>query len=180
MSDIKKCGYMGNVLRVNLSSGQVTADALDEAIVRNYVGGSGLGGYFLYDEVPPGVEWSDPENRFIVMSGPLNGTVGGSGGYSVVTKGPMNVPPVDHGGRLLGPIPDLPSERRRALVVLPGLPGIAAFVDGDSEASQGGTLERPIAGLARQGHTLHHRLPRLVEPTNGVVVDAQQSPSSGS
>jgi aldehyde:ferredoxin oxidoreductase len=44
----------------------------------------------LYDEVPPGVEWSDAENRLIVASGPLGGTrVGGSGTISVITKGPL-------------------------------------------------------------------------------------------
>jgi aldehyde:ferredoxin oxidoreductase len=44
---------------------------------------------YLYDEVPPGIEWSSPENLFMVMSGPLGGAIGGSGVYSVVTKGPM-------------------------------------------------------------------------------------------
>ena len=48
-----------------------------------------MGLRYLYHEVPPDVKWSDPENRFIVMSGPLGGTVGGTGGYSVITKGPM-------------------------------------------------------------------------------------------
>jgi len=49
-----------------------------------------LGAKFLYEEVPPGVEWSDPENRMIWATGPLGGTkVSGTGTFSVVTKGPM-------------------------------------------------------------------------------------------
>ena len=42
-------------------------------------------------EVPPGVEWDDPENRVIISTGPLAGTrVSGTGTVSAVFKGPMN------------------------------------------------------------------------------------------
>jgi aldehyde:ferredoxin oxidoreductase len=45
---------------------------------------------YLYREVPPGVQWDDPENRLIMASGPMGGTpVAGSGTFSLVTKGPM-------------------------------------------------------------------------------------------
>ncbi len=44
----------------------------------------------IFDEVPPGVAWNDPENRLFLGSGPLSGTrIGGSGGVAVVTKGSM-------------------------------------------------------------------------------------------
>ncbi|MFH1122142.1 MAG: aldehyde ferredoxin oxidoreductase C-terminal domain-containing protein, partial [Pseudomonadota bacterium] len=44
----------------------------------------------LYDEVPPGVAWSDPQNRLFLGSGPLGGTkIGGSGTTAVVTKGAL-------------------------------------------------------------------------------------------
>lgn len=89
MAGITECGYMGKVLRVNLSTRSASEDVLEEATLKKYLGGTGLAIKYLYDEVPPGVEWSDPENRFIVMSGPLGGTVGGTGIYSVITKGPM-------------------------------------------------------------------------------------------
>ena len=89
MGYINEKGYMGKILRVDLTNGTSTTEALDEAIAKKFIGGSGLGLFYLYHEVPPAVEWSDPKNRFIVMSGPLGGTVGGTGGYSVITKGPM-------------------------------------------------------------------------------------------
>ena len=76
MGYINEKGYMGKILRVDLTNGTSTTEALDEAIAKKFIGGSGLGLFYLYHEVPPAVEWSDPKNRFIVMSGPLGGTVG--------------------------------------------------------------------------------------------------------
>ncbi len=59
-------------------------------MVEQYVGGTGFGAEFLYREVPPGVQWDDPENRIIMASGPLGGTtVSGAGAFALVTKGPM-------------------------------------------------------------------------------------------
>lgn len=83
-------GYMGNVLRVDLSNNKISEEVLDEATTRKYIGGNGMGTKYLYEEVPPGIEWSDAENRIMFFTGPLAGTkVSGSGTFSVVTKGPM-------------------------------------------------------------------------------------------
>ncbi|MBI2865088.1 MAG: aldehyde ferredoxin oxidoreductase, partial [Chloroflexi bacterium] len=83
-------GYQGKILRVDLTTGKLWDEMIDAATMRKFVGGIGLAAKILYDEVPPGVEWSDPENRFIVASGPLGGTaVNGSGTISFVTKGPL-------------------------------------------------------------------------------------------
>ncbi|MBI4289500.1 MAG: hypothetical protein HY671_13875 [Chloroflexi bacterium] len=83
-------GYAGKILRVDLSTGGISTESLDEATCRKYLGGTGLGAKVLYDEVPPGVEWNAPANRFIMGSGPLGATrIGGSGTFSVVTKGAM-------------------------------------------------------------------------------------------
>ena len=81
-------GYMGRMLRVDLTNELITEESLDEAVLRQYIGGAGLGAKVLYDEVAPGVAWSDPENRLILATGPLNGTsVAGSGTFCSVTKG---------------------------------------------------------------------------------------------
>ncbi|MBN2062701.1 MAG: hypothetical protein JW882_20030 [Deltaproteobacteria bacterium] len=78
------------ILRVDLDKEEIRVEDLDEEIVKKYLGGTGLGAKFLYEEVPPGVEWSDPENRVMIFTGPLAGTkVAGSGTFSAVTKGPM-------------------------------------------------------------------------------------------
>jgi len=87
-------GYAGKTLRVNLSEKQFTFENEDPAVLRKYLGGMGLGANILYHEVPPGVGWSDPENRIILASGPLGGTkVMGSGNFCVVTKGPLTEGP---------------------------------------------------------------------------------------
>lgn len=82
-------GYAGKILRVDLTNERVSEERLDGDILRQYLGGTALGAKYLYDEVPPGVEWSDPENRIMFFSGPLCGTrIGGSGIFSVISKGP--------------------------------------------------------------------------------------------
>jgi aldehyde:ferredoxin oxidoreductase len=90
-TDIRQInGYAGKILRVDLNSGQITSQQLDESMLREYIGGAALGIKFLYDEVSPKIEWSDPENSLFFFSGPLGGTkVGGSGAIAVVTKGAL-------------------------------------------------------------------------------------------
>ena len=83
-------GYAGKILRVDLTNERITEEKLDEATLRRFVGGSGLGTKILYDEVPGGIEWSDPGNRLIWATGVLSGTrAPGCGTYAVVTKGPL-------------------------------------------------------------------------------------------
>ena len=83
-------GYTGKYLRVDMTSERVWSEVFDEATTRACLGGTGMGAKVLYDEVPPGVAWNDPENRITIASGPLGGSpIPGSGTFSVVTKGPL-------------------------------------------------------------------------------------------
>jgi len=82
-------GYIGRILLVDLTNQKVSVENLDETILRPYVGGSGFAIPWVYKEVGPGVEWSSPENYLVFATGPLSGTVGGTGSYSLATKGPM-------------------------------------------------------------------------------------------
>jgi aldehyde:ferredoxin oxidoreductase len=78
------------LLRVDLSSGELNPEIVDEATARSYVGGCALGVKLLYDEVPPGLEFSDPRNRLIVLTGPLGATpIAGSGGFTVCAQGAL-------------------------------------------------------------------------------------------
>jgi aldehyde:ferredoxin oxidoreductase len=82
--------YSMKILRVDLSKSRIETEEIGHETVRKFVGGTGLGAKYLYEEVPPGVEWSDPENRMMWFTGPLAGTrVAGSGTFSVISKGPM-------------------------------------------------------------------------------------------
>jgi aldehyde:ferredoxin oxidoreductase len=80
-------GYAGKILRVDLTNERISEEILDVETLRKYVGGTALGAKYLYEEVPPGVEWSDPENRIMFFTGPLTGTRAGSGIFSVISKG---------------------------------------------------------------------------------------------
>jgi aldehyde:ferredoxin oxidoreductase len=86
----KLCGYTGKILRVDLSQGKTWSEDLDDGTLEKWVGGVGLGTKYLCEEVPPGVEWSDQENRLIWASGPLAGSgVFGAGTFNITTKSPM-------------------------------------------------------------------------------------------
>ena len=46
-------GWMGKILRVNLSNGEINEEKLDSKVVRDFVGGRGLAIYFMLKEVDP-------------------------------------------------------------------------------------------------------------------------------
>jgi len=83
-------GYMGKILRVNLTTGQITEEFPDEKTLKMFLGGAGLATKYLYDEVPKGIDPLGPENKLIFMTGPMTGTSSPSTGrYSVVTRSPL-------------------------------------------------------------------------------------------
>jgi len=83
-------GYMGKILRVNLTTSTITEEFPDEETLRKYLGGAGLATKILFDETEPGIDPLGPENKLIFMTGPLTGTSSPSTGrYSVVTKAPL-------------------------------------------------------------------------------------------
>jgi len=83
-------GLMGKILRVNLTEGKITEEAIPEKTARMYLGGGGLATKYLYDEVKKGTDPFSPDNELIFMTGPLTGTSCPSAGrYSVVSKSPL-------------------------------------------------------------------------------------------
>ena len=83
-------GFMGQLLRVNLSDQKITIEAINQAWAKQYVGGAGLATKYFYEEVPAGVDPLAPENKLIFMTGPLTGTASASASrYSVVAKSPQ-------------------------------------------------------------------------------------------
>ena len=55
-------GWMGKILRVNLSNGEINAEALDPQIARDFVGGRGLAIYYMLKEVDPNCDALGKEN----------------------------------------------------------------------------------------------------------------------
>jgi len=83
-------GFMGKLLRVNLSEGKISEEDVREEWAEKFIGGAGLATRYLYDEVPKGADPFGPENRLIFMTGPLTGTASASASrYSVVAKSPL-------------------------------------------------------------------------------------------
>ena len=83
-------GWIGKVLRVNLSTSKVSTEALDPGLAKDYIGARGLGTKIMTDEVDPKVDPLSPENKLVFVPGPLTGTFAPSAGrYTVVTKGAL-------------------------------------------------------------------------------------------
>ena len=83
-------GYMGKILRVNLTSGEIKVEELKEEDAKEFIGGRGLASKFLLEEIDPKVDPFSPENKLIFATGPLTGTAAPTGGrYMVVTKSPL-------------------------------------------------------------------------------------------
>ena len=84
-------GWVGKLLRVNLTNNSITVENLSGRLTDQFLGGRGLASKVLYDEVDAQVEPLSPENKIIFMTGPLTGTgVIGGASYVVVTKSPLS------------------------------------------------------------------------------------------
>jgi len=66
-------GYCGKVLHVDLTGGKVEVEEPSEAFYRKYMGGSGMGAYYLLKHTPPGVDPLGPENTLSLMVGVVTG-----------------------------------------------------------------------------------------------------------
>ncbi len=79
-----------NVLRVDLSAGTCRKEPLNMQWARLYLGQRGLASKYLAEEVDPKVDPLSAENKWIMATGPLTGTLAATGGrYSIITKSPL-------------------------------------------------------------------------------------------
>ena len=56
-------GYVGRFLNVDLSQGELSDEVPDEALLRDFVGGYGLGARVLYERIKPGADPLGPGQR---------------------------------------------------------------------------------------------------------------------
>ena len=85
-------GYMGKILRVNLSKGKISSEPLPEDVARKYVGGRGLSAKLLFDELKPGIDPLGPDNKMVIASGPMPGIpFAGNSRFSVCAKSPLGL-----------------------------------------------------------------------------------------
>ena len=81
--------YAGKILRVNLSAAKAVRERLPADLVREYVGGKGVGTRLLFDEVKAGIDPLGPENKLFFATGPATGTLVPHKGYFVSFKSPL-------------------------------------------------------------------------------------------
>lgn len=83
-------GYMGKILRVNLTNGKITEEPLEESVARKFIGGRGLGAYILFNELKPDIDPLGPENKLVIATGVVTGIpFPGNSGLNVMAKSPL-------------------------------------------------------------------------------------------
>jgi aldehyde:ferredoxin oxidoreductase len=84
-----KGGYLGQLLRINLSSRQWSIESIPEQKYRLFLGGRGLGAEWYAREVPAQVKPFDSENKMAFFTGPMTGTpLVSTTKFELTTKGP--------------------------------------------------------------------------------------------
>jgi aldehyde:ferredoxin oxidoreductase len=77
-------GYMGKILRVDLTTGKFTDENLpEEPVLRKFIGGQAFALYILLKELSRDAMPYGPENKVVMMTGPITGTGLTPGGTKV-------------------------------------------------------------------------------------------------
>jgi len=93
-------GYADRVARIDLTTGDIKYEGINEEDARKYIGSRGLGVKWVFDNGPK-IDPLSPDNIICFLVGPLTGTdVSMSGRMTVVTKSPLTGTVTDshHGG----------------------------------------------------------------------------------
>ncbi|MHA2140466.1 MAG: aldehyde ferredoxin oxidoreductase family protein [Candidatus Thorarchaeota archaeon] len=102
---MKYGGYTGKILRVLLDKGEFKAERLPTEWIRDYIGGDGFAAKLLYEEVPGQTDALSPENKLLIATGPITGTLWPMSGRTVfVSKAALTgIWGESHVGGFLGP-----------------------------------------------------------------------------
>lgn len=83
-------GYVGKVLRVDLTKSQITIEEPSDDFYRKYLGGSALNMYYLLKEMTPQADALGPDNVLALSVSPLTGVkVAGLSRLTVTAKSPL-------------------------------------------------------------------------------------------
>ena len=74
----------GRMLKVDLTTGSISAETIPAATLRDYIGAAGLGARLLWDALVPERSPLDPASPLFFITGPLTGTAGPTTGRFVV------------------------------------------------------------------------------------------------
>ena len=76
-------GWMGNLLRVNLTDGSYAIESSEKYFA--YIGGKGMANRIIYDEVPAGTDPVSPENKIVFAVGPNTGSSAPCSGRTTIS-----------------------------------------------------------------------------------------------
>jgi aldehyde:ferredoxin oxidoreductase len=83
-------GFFNRLIRINVRTRESVVEEIPDALLRNYMGGKGLGTYLLLENNPSRIDPMSPENRVIFATGCVTDLrVHGSSRYGVYTKSPQ-------------------------------------------------------------------------------------------
>ncbi|USS40947.1 aldehyde ferredoxin oxidoreductase family protein [Thermococcus aggregans] len=102
---MRKKPLFGRFLEIDLSKEKTSEMEVEPEIIRKFIGGKGIGAYFLYTFLKPKTNPLSPDNLLMFLNGPLTGTpFPSSGRTTVVTKSPLTGLYLDcHAGGYFGP-----------------------------------------------------------------------------
>jgi aldehyde:ferredoxin oxidoreductase len=79
-----------HMLKIDLSNRSYRVEEIPDKVIKQYLGGRGLGAHLLYNSVPPRINPLDEKNHLIFSAGPSNGTnLSYSSKTSINTKSPL-------------------------------------------------------------------------------------------
>ncbi|MGD8519780.1 MAG: aldehyde ferredoxin oxidoreductase family protein [Desulfobacterales bacterium] len=83
-------GYMGKIGFVDLTTGEIRHQRINETLIRDYIGGYGLGVRIMFEHQTKGADPLGPDNILGFTAGTLTGTkTPASGRYMTVCKSPL-------------------------------------------------------------------------------------------
>lgn len=85
-----RLGYAGKILHVDLTERKIDIEEPDETFYRMYLGGRGVGYYYLLKKVPAGIDPFDPRNILALATGVMTGApLPASCRFAAVGKSPL-------------------------------------------------------------------------------------------
>src|SRR4030042_596947 len=83
-------GYVGYVVRVDLTNRKILREKADPQYMQKSIGGRGLNSWRLFDEIKRDVDPLSPENMLLIGVGPLTGSLLSASAYMTISgKSPL-------------------------------------------------------------------------------------------
>ncbi len=83
-------GYLGKIIRIDLTDGSIKIEEPNDIFYRTYMGGKGFIAHYLLKELKPGIDPLSEDNKLIIAAGILTGlSVAGVPRFAVGAKSPL-------------------------------------------------------------------------------------------